>query len=119
MFPEVDLPLVAGAPRPPSFLNAQAKREFRRLAALLTGAGILTEPALGPLAVLCALHADIANAWKRGASPTAAMIAQYRSLCSDFAMTPASRSRATPVGIKPAAGANPFERNGQRVRVES
>jgi hypothetical protein len=107
----VSLPLVDGAPDPPNWLpNAHAVNEWRRLAPILAANRVLTEPALSPLAVLCALHGRIVQLWAAGASPNGYLLAQYRHLQNDFGLSPVSSGKVHP-GTGPSG--NPFDRNGK------
>jgi hypothetical protein len=100
-FAELDLPPVSDVPRPPSWMkNPEARREWRRLVPLLSGAGILSEPSLAPLGILCGLYGEITKAWRHGLPPKAAMVAQYRAAAGEFALTPATRSRASAIAGK-------------------
>lgn len=105
----VELPLVEEVPPPPPWLTHQlAIDEWMRLARILVANRLLSEGALGPLAILCALHAVLAQATSTGATPKASLVAQFRALSGDFGLTLAGAQRLKPLTSAAAARANPF-----------
>ena len=105
----LELPLVEGIPQPPAWLIDQlAVDEWFRLAQILTANRLLTEAALGPLAILCAIHAAIAHATSAGVMPKAALIATYRALAGDFGLTLAAQQKLRPHMSPITARTNPF-----------
>lgn len=90
----VALPLVETIPAPPKWIkNPAAKEEFNRLAKILHANKLLTEASLSPLAVLCALHGEIATKFGKRDAPTGHMLAQYRALVNDFGLTPVAQGK--------------------------
>jgi phage terminase small subunit len=105
----VELPRVEAVPQPPSWLTNQlAVDEWMRLGQILVANRLLSEAALGPLAILCALHAALAQATSAGATPKASLIAQYRALAGDFGLTLAAQQRLKPPAPAAAGRPNPF-----------
>lgn len=121
--------LVDEGQAPPAWLEAAAKKEWRRLAPLLAKNGLLSELDLDALTAYCVAFTD----WRRAAaqarrravvvgpngflmaSPYVAMAARaltvLRSLMSDFGMTPSARARVTKIQpLAPAPSANPLEK---------
>jgi phage terminase small subunit len=109
----VELPLVDAIPEPPDWLpNSHAIKEWQRLAPILYANRLLTDVSLSPLAMLCAQHGKILQMYAAGQIPTSAMLAQYRNLANDFALTPIAQGR-----FKPNPGGRPpnrFGHNGLR-----
>ena len=102
----------AKRPRCPRYLDQAAKREWRRLAPILSRMGVLTEADGIALANLCQQYAMLQQAQaklqKTGLlmktksgyvqpSPLVSIVAgcleQVNKLCREFGMTPASRTR--------------------------
>jgi len=111
---EVAMPKVDRVPDPPAWLtNPDALEEWDRLAPQLFAVGLLTGPAVSPLAILCGTFGAIVAAMAEG-QINSALINSYRAFCGDFGMTPASASKVKPVEQKRA---NAFTRNGQRPAV--
>jgi len=111
----VELPLVDAAPLPPEWLpNVHAQKEWERLTSLLLANRLLTEVALGPLGVLCALHGQIVQQYSAGVAPTGHMLAQYRNMVNDFGMTPVAQGKVRPLGEERKA--NKFARNGAKAK---
>lgn len=111
----VELPLVEAAPLPPDWLpNIHAQKEWERLTTILLANRLLTEVALGPLAMLCAVHGKIVQLYAAGEAPTGHMLAQYRALVNDFGMTPVAQGKVRPLGEERKA--NPFARNGAKAK---
>ena len=109
----VDLPVVLAPPAPPAWLPAGcARTEWDRLVELLMANRLLTPGGLGPLAMLCCIHAKLAEMWSAGESPSGHLIAQYRNLTGDFGLTPAAQSRVKP---NQAPVENKFANNGRRI----
>jgi hypothetical protein len=105
----IELPLVEAVPPPPSWLtHPLAVEEWMRLARILVANRLLSEGALGPLGILCALHAALATATSAGATPKASLVAQYRALAGDFGLTLAGAQRLKPPTSGAAARLNPF-----------
>lgn len=114
----VELPLVSDIPAPPDWLpNAHSVSEWNRLAAILHANRILTEASLSAFAMLCAQHGKILQMYAAGQMPPSAMLAQYRALANDFALTPVAQGRVKPnPGGRPA---NPFLKHGKRPTHEA
>jgi P27 family predicted phage terminase small subunit len=104
---------------PPDFLDATAKKEWMRVAPLLSGLKLLTEIDTIALATYCQSYADYVRANKALAKgPTVktkngyvqarpevaikrAAAAQILKFCQEFGMTPSSRSRMV-IDVRPA-----------------
>jgi P27 family predicted phage terminase small subunit len=114
---------------PPAWLEASAKKEWRRLAPLLAKNGLLSELDVDALTAYCITFAE----WRRAAaaarkqstvmsangflmpSPHVTMarqaLALCRSLMNDFGMTPSARSRVTKTAVlAPVPVGNPLEK---------
>lgn len=105
-------PALEVVPPPPDWLvNAHARQEFLRLAPILSQNKLLTEVNLSALANLCAIHGVMVTAWAAGGFPPAAIIAQFRQLCSEFGITPMSQGRIKAPGAAPEQ--NKFSSNGR------
>jgi P27 family predicted phage terminase small subunit len=121
--------LVDGLEAPPAWLFADARKDWRAIAPLLSKNGLLSELDLAALAALCVALSD----WRRFSraarkrdtvigpngfqmqSPYVGManraLALARSLMADFGMTPAARSRVTKTAaLAPAPPVNPLEK---------
>jgi phage terminase small subunit len=95
----VDLPLVAEVPPAPDWLpNAHAVNEWNRLARILHANGMLTEPGLAPLGVMCSTFGDLVDIWAMRKTPPAHAIAQYRALANDFGLTPVAQGKVKASG---------------------
>jgi len=99
-------------PAPDWLVNHHARQEYLRLAPILSKHKLLTEANLSALANLCAIHGIMVTAWAANSFPPAALIAQFRQLCSEFGITPMSQGRIKAPGAQPEE--NEFSRNGQR-----
>ena len=100
---------------PPSWLpNTHAVDEWRRLAPMLVGSGVLTKGGLSALGVLCALHGEIVQLYAAGKAPPTSMVGIWRSFANDFGLTPAAQRNVKGVGSPATPPANPFARNGIR-----
>lgn len=127
-----ELVLPVGSPPCPHSLVADARREYRRLAKLLGGLGVLTlgEPAaLSLLAVSWArwekAEAEIAKSGEVVTAPSGYPIPspwlaisnrahnQVLKLCEQFGLTPSARSRVT---VKPSEAAAPDDKQRFFVR---
>lgn len=103
------LPAINAAPTAPLWLtNLDARREWDRLAGLLTTLGLLHAGNVGLFEQYCGLHGLLAAAWSSGKSPTAALIRAYRGLLADLMAT----HLPAPAPGKP----NRFLFNGKRRR---
>lgn len=95
-------------PPPPDWMSEGARPEWDRLTKLLVANKLLPETATSFLAITCELHTHIINAFQSAEPPTASMLAQYRSYCSDFGLTPGMMGKVKPGGqVTPD---NPFEK---------
>lgn len=100
--------LLDAVPSPPDWLpNGHAVREWERLAPMLHCQHLLTEASLSPLGILCGLHGKIVQLYNAGELPNGALIAQYRLLANDFALTPASQAKLPTPGLHKGED-NPF-----------
>lgn len=105
----VELPLVEGMPLPPVWLtNVHALDEWRRLVPVLVANRLLTQASLATFAHLCALHGALVQLSITGAVPQASLLAQYRALANDFALTYAGQQKLSPPAPPSAGRANPF-----------
>jgi hypothetical protein len=99
------LPVLTEVPQPPGWLqNIEAQREWRRLASVMTANKLLTAGNISLLGQLCGLHGQLAQAWSTGVTPTAALIASYRSLSVALGLASMNISMpAAPGSVAPAA----------------
>lgn len=114
----------AGCPKPPTWMSAVGKREFKRLSALLENAGVLTQVDLGVLAGYCEAWADVQAATKvvndEGAVCEGAMGGLYqhpaigirnkawerlRTFGRELGLSPAARTR---LDVKPTEESDPL-----------
>lgn len=116
-------PAITKVPKPPDWLpNAHAVKEWNRLGAILVANGILNDTSITAFGHLCALHGKLVQIWAFGETPTGFLINQYRSLLSDFGITPGANARLRSRGIvggtrdDGAGGTNPFAKNGRGAR---
>jgi len=102
------LPALGAAPTPPRWLtNADAVREWQRLAPILTANRLLHAGNVGLLAQLAAVHGRLVEIWTTGAKPNAALVATYRRLLNSLGLLGWHPPAAAPA----AAPANKFARN--------
>ncbi len=129
-------PAVTPSPRAPSWLDREAKKEWRRLAPVLGNLGVLTETDADALAAYCVSWATWKSATQKIREfgmvikhPTAGKLpvvspyvkianhaqTQMRGLLLEFGMTPSSRARihVTP----PETVANPLDRFTKKARA--
>lgn len=89
--PGVDFEKLTDVPDAPDWLpNSHAVKEWNRCAPILVANGLLTEMALSMLGHMCAMHGKMCQLLAAGESAPSSMLAQYRLLCSDFGIPPAS-----------------------------
>lgn len=106
-------PALDGVPEAPDWLpNAHAVNEFNRLAESLHASRVLSEASVVPLAHLAAIHGKLVQMYSAGAIPTGAMLSQYRALCGDFGLTPATATKVSPG--QPIKAGNKFSGNGRK-----
>lgn len=99
----IDLPPVTDVPAAPDWLpNAHAIREFDRLAAMLTVNRVLTEAAVGPLAMLCAQFGWLVDDNTRRVKPTASDMNAYLAYCNAFGLPPIAQGKVKPVAEEKA-----------------
>jgi phage terminase small subunit len=118
--PDREIPLVAYdlpaecPPCPDWFAHVDAVTEWNRLAPILHKNKLLTEAGTSALAMLCALHGELVDCFKRRNQPKAAFLAQYRAYINDFGLTPVAQGKVRAqnddekpnrFGRKPSAGA--------------
>lgn len=99
-----------GAPSRPTWLSAEAKREWTRIEQELSQLGLLTKLDRGVLAAYCHLWGQLAEAAKAKQPVNVAALTQMRLYMIEMGLTPAARAKLqTERGTPPAAGeANPF-----------
>jgi len=106
----LEFPVVAEVPAPPSWVNAEGKKLWQKMAPALFRQKVLTEADTSALAHLCQLHGQIVQGYRRKIPPTAADLSQLRMYFSEFGMTPSSRTR---IGITgDGKKENRFKKNG-------
>ena len=111
--PSIEFPLVDSVPSAPDWLpNAQAVKEWNRLAPILHANKLLTGAGVTTLGVLCSLFGKICQLYAAGESPTGHMVAQYRALANDFGLTPVAQGKVRASGEKD--NGNRFAKNGKR-----
>ena len=101
----VEMPALDHIPDPPDWLpNANAVKEWQRLAPILTANKLLTEAGLSALGQLCALHGKVVQLYAAGEAPVASMVAQLRGLMNDFGLTPVAQGKVKAGGDETKAG---------------
>jgi hypothetical protein len=81
------LPVLDVEPSPPPWLkDAEALREWKRLAPVLTANRLLHEGNIGLLAQLCAVHGRLVKIWSSEGSANAALVMTYRMLSNSLGM---------------------------------
>lgn len=107
-------------PAPDWLPNVEAAKEWNRLGAILVRNGLLNETSISAFGHLCALHGKLVALWRFGETPTGFLINQYRSLLSDFGVTPGASAKLSS-GLNrsalPAESGNRFARNGKAART--
>ena len=102
------LPALDGVPPAPGWMtNPHARREWRRLAPILTANKLLTAGNLGIFVQLCALQGRLVETWVDGATPTAALLMTHRAHCVSLGL----------LGMTPLPAAKPgnaFTNNKRR-----
>ena len=97
--PEPEFPVVKDLIDPPDWLvGTDAAAEWKRIVALLLPSSVLTDGDLTALGHLCNLHGAIVSLYRANRYPDSAALTQLRLYLAEFGMTPASRSKAAPVG---------------------
>jgi phage terminase small subunit len=110
--PGASFPLVEEPPEPPEWLpNGPAVAEFKRLATLLHGMGLLTAASVSALGILASLHGKIVQQWAAGTTPNGHAMAQLRGFYRDFGLTPASSLK---IRAPEPEGANRFTQPNSR-----
>jgi phage terminase small subunit len=106
--PEPEFPLVTsdGLEPPDWLVDPEAVRFWKWMAGLLTNSHVLTEPDQVALGHLANLHADCVQLYRAKRAPSVGQLGHLRIYLTEFGMTPASRSKARPVGDGKAV--NPF-----------
>jgi hypothetical protein len=105
----VQLPLVEGMPLPPAWLtNVYGLEEWQRLVPILVANRLLTHASLATFAHFCALHGALVQLTIAGTVPQASLLAQYRALANDFALTYAGQQKLPPPAPLAAGRTNPF-----------
>lgn len=100
---------LAGYPRPPvELIGPEAAAAWTTMIDALSPHKILAKADLMPLVHFCNLHQALLNKWAAGDVPSAADITAFRLMANEFGVTPASRSKATPVPGASDDKANPF-----------
>ena len=98
------LPAMEAVPSPPAWLkNLEALKEWHRLASVMTANSLLHAGNQNAFAHYCAVHASLIQTWAARETPTAAMLAAFRTLAGSLGLL----NIATP---KPIAG-NKFAKN--------
>jgi phage terminase small subunit len=81
-----ELPAFDAVPSPPEWLtDAEAIREWHRLAPVLTAHRLLSAGNIGLLAQLCAVHGHLVRVWRAGKA-NAALVATYRTLSNSLGL---------------------------------
>ncbi len=96
---EPEFPVIECEIDPPDWLcGPDAVNEWRRIVALLLPTRVLTDGDVTALGHLCNLHHACVTLYRAKLQPHAATLTQLRLYLAEFGMTPASRSKANPVG---------------------
>lgn len=82
----------------PKWLNAAAKKVWKRKVAVYEKRGQSVVGCEDALAQYCALEAKLIALWKAGETPMAALVTQHRIWAAEFYDTPASQVRRVPKG---------------------
>ena len=123
----LEQPTYRQLPDAPGFLDAHGVRYFTEMGEILIANRLLTALSYGPFCVLCALHQKLTVLLSAGELPPGGVLSQYRMLCCEFGMTPASQTRVGPMvgnplkpgqgGGDPPAPGNRFAQNGAQNRA--
>lgn len=109
------IPSLDEMPEMPEWLrDERAQAEWRRLGPILLRYKLLTEANVNAFASLCAIHGVVSRFYADGRFPSPAMMAQQKTLWTEFGLTPASASKARSHGEPGGESKNPFARNGRR-----
>lgn len=98
----------AAIPNCPAWMNAEGKKEWRRIAKVLTESGIVTQLDYVVLATFCQMWGRYVEAEKAGQEVNVSHITQMRLLAVEMGMSPSSRSKVEAVGLN-ATERNPFD----------
>lgn len=104
-------------PDPPAWLDEEyGVPEWEARAHDLVANGIATHANLLALAHWAQTHADMVRTYLEGEPVSAAVLGQFRLMCTEFGFTPASHSKAMD-GLQPKAPENEFEQfKGRKAR---
>lgn len=81
------LPVLDAVPSAPPWLtNIDAVKEWNRLAGVLVANRLLHDGNISVFAQLCALHGRLVQIWNDRETPTAALLAGYRSLSASLGL---------------------------------
>jgi len=110
----LDFPIESTPPSAPKWLKKDGKELWNTITPALFAQRALTSADTFALGHLCQLHQEMVQDIRKGIRPTAADRSQFRMYCSEFGMTPSSRTR---IGINPESKKdNPFTRNGEKAK---
>jgi phage terminase small subunit len=106
-------PLNAQEPQPdntiphcPQWLDATARKAWRRIIRAMRHTGVITSVDRDALAIYCALYSQIEEAFRQGRLPPISLLTELRQHMTEFGFTPSSRVR---LKVAPSRPENPFE----------
>lgn len=95
---EAELPAAKSFKPPEGLISPDAIKLWKKVTKILAPVRLLSDADLDLLLHYCNLHAKCLKLWAADETPTASMLTQLRLMASEFGLTPASRSRTTPIG---------------------
>lgn len=94
---EMQVPEAENLAPPDSLVNDAAVEMWGTVARILGPLSMISDADLPALVHLCNLHGRVMEMWSDGKVPTASLLTQLRLMMTEFGITPASRSRPTPL----------------------
>jgi phage terminase small subunit len=103
------LPKLEELPEAPEWLGVNGIVAYYEYGPMLIAYGVLNIGDILPFQQMCALHDQLIASYSAGRMPSAGCLSQFRQLCVEFGMTPASRSKVR--ANVPEKPANKFTAN--------